>query len=201
MPSNSNEAHIILALQALQNDENLSERAAAKHYGVDRRTLGRRRAGRPARRDTTPKSRRLTDSEEKAIVQYVLELDARSFPPRLRSVEDMANQLLRVCDAPLVGKLWAYNFVHRQEKIRTRWTRRYDYQRAKCEDPKVIGEWFALVRNVKAKYSIVDDDIYNFDETGFMMGIIFVGIVVTTSDGRGKAKLAQPGNREWATVI
>ena len=91
MPSNSNEAHIILALQALQNDENLSERAAAKHYRVDRRTLGRRRARRPARRNTTPKSRWLTDSEEKAIVQYVLKLDARSFPPRLRSVEDIAN--------------------------------------------------------------------------------------------------------------
>ena len=34
-----------------------------------------------------------------------------------------------------------------------------------------------------------------------MMGIIFAGMVVTTSDGLGKAKLAQPGNREWATVI
>ena len=105
MPSSSNEAHIILALQALQNDENLSERAAAKNYRVDRRTLGRRRASRPARRDTTPKSRRLTDSEEKAIVQYITELYTRSFPPRLRGVEDMANQLLRVRDAPPVGKL------------------------------------------------------------------------------------------------
>ena len=47
----------------------------------------------------------------------------------------------------------------------------------------------------------MDKDIYNFDETGFMMGIIFVGMVVTTSDGRGKAKLVQPGNHEWATVI
>jgi hypothetical protein len=113
----------------------------------------------------------------------------------------MANQLLCVRDAPPVGQLWAHRFVRRKEKLRTRWTRRYDYQRAKCEDPKVIGEWFALVRNVKAKYGIVDDDIYNFDETGFMMGIIFAGMVVTTSDGRTKAKLAQPGNREWATVI
>jgi hypothetical protein len=50
--------------------------------------------------------------------------------------------------------------------------------------------------DVQAKYGIVDDDIYNFDETGFMMGIIFPGMVVTTLDGRGKAKLAQPGNRE-----
>ena len=33
------------------------------------------------------------------------------------------------------------------------------------------------------------------------MGMIFAGMVVTTSDGRGRAKLAQPGNREWATVI
>ena len=42
----------------------------------------------------------------------------------------------------------------------------------------------------------MEDDIYNFDETGFIMGIIFAGIVVTTSDGRSKAKLAQPGNCE-----
>ena len=108
----------------------------------------------------------------------------------------MANQLLRVQDAPPVGKLWAHNFVKRQPELDIRWTRRYDYQRAKCEDPKVIGEWFTLVQNVKAKYGIVEDDIYNFDKTGFMMGIIFAGIVVTTSDSRGKAKLAQPGNRE-----
>ncbi len=46
------------------------------------------------------------------------------------------------------------------------------------------------MRNVKAKYSIADDDVYNFDETGFIMGIIFASIVVTTSDGLGKAKLA-----------
>ena len=54
---------------------------------------------------------------------------------------------------------------------------------------------------MKAKYGILDDDLYNFDETGFMMGIIFLGMVVTTSDGRIRAKLSQPGNREWATVI
>ena len=34
-----------------------------------------------------------------------------------------------------------------------------------------------------------------------MIGIIFASIVVTTSDGRSKAKLAQPSNREQATVI
>jgi hypothetical protein len=136
----SNEARIVLALKALQKDHTLSLRAAAKVYNVSPATLIRRRDGRPTRRNTTPKSRRLTDSEERAIVQYIIELSLRAFPPRLRGVEDMVNQLLRVRDAPPVGKLWAYNFVKRQPELRTRYTRRYDYQRAKCDDPKVISD-------------------------------------------------------------
>jgi hypothetical protein len=201
MPLPSKEARVILALEALRNDKQLRLEAVAKLYNVPASTLRDRRAGRPARRDTTPNSRKLTDLEEKAIVQYVIELSARAFPPRLSGVEDMANHLLRERDAPPVGKRWAHNFVKRQPELRTRYSRRYDYQRAKCEDPRVIAPWFTLVRNIMAKYGIVDDDVYNFDETGFMMGIIFAGMVVTTSDGFSKAKLTQPGNRKWATVI
>ena len=104
MSAPSTEARVILALEALENDENLSLREAAKIYNVSRMTLTRRRAGRPARRDAVPHSKKLTQSEEEAIVQYVLELDARSFPPRLRGMEDIANQLLRVRNAPPIGK-------------------------------------------------------------------------------------------------
>ena len=42
---------------------------------------------------------------------------------------------------------------------------------------------------MKAKKGILDKDSYNFDETGFIMGIIFASIVVTTLKGFGKAKL------------
>jgi regulator of replication initiation timing len=79
--------------------------------------------------------------------------------------------------------------------------RRYDYQRAKCEDPTVIRNWFRLVENAIAKYGIDLADIYNFDETGFMMGVIASGMVVTGTDRRGRPKSVQPGNREWITVI
>jgi hypothetical protein len=48
---------------------------------------------------------------------------------------------------------------------------------------------------------VVDSDIYNFDKTGFMMGQITPGMVVTRADRRGKSKAVQPGNREWATAI
>ena len=189
------EARVILALEAMKSDKKLSLRAAAKHYDVPPMTLCHRRAGRPARRDTSPNSRKLTKLEEEAIVQYILELGTRSFPPRLRDVEDMANQLLRVRDALPVGVNWASNFIKRRPELRTRYCRKYDYQRAKCEDRKAIGEWFDLVRNVKAKYGILDDDTYNFNETSFMIGIIYVGIIITSSNSR-KVKLVQPSNRE-----
>ena len=113
----------------------------------------------------------------------------------------MANQLLRTRDQPPIGKLQAHRFVTRQPELRTRWIRAKDYQRTRCEDPVIYNQWFTLVHNIKAKYGITDEDIYNFDETGFMMGMIFSGMVVTTSDGRGRAQLVQLGDREWATVI
>jgi len=80
--------------------------------------------------------------------------------------------VLSARDAPRVGKNWASNFVRRRPELRTRSSRRCDYRRAKCEDPKVTGEWFRLVQETRTRYGIADDDVYNFDETGFMMGVI-----------------------------
>ena len=41
---------------------------------------------------------------------------------------------------------------------------------------------------MRAKYGIQDCDFYNFDETGFIIGIIRPRIVVTRSDRVGKPK-------------
>ncbi|KAL0936919.1 transposase [Colletotrichum truncatum] len=137
-----------------------------------------------------PNSQNLSDLEEKTIVEYILDLDARSFPPRLSSVEEMANRLLAERDAP-----------PRQPQLRTRFFRKYNYKRAQCEDPEVIRSWFSLVKNTIAKYGIADADIYNFDKTGFMMGVIASRMVVTSAERRSNTKITQPGNREWVTVI
>jgi hypothetical protein len=34
-----------------------------------------------------------------------------------------------------------------------------------------------------------------------MIGVISSAIVVTTSDRQRRAKIKQPGNREWGTII
>jgi hypothetical protein len=102
---------------------------------------------------------------------------------------------------PPVGPRWVSNFIKRQPELKTRFFRRYDYQRAKCEDPVAINAWFSLIENIIAKHGIRSDDIYNFDETGFMMGVIMSGMVVTGTERRANPKRVQPGNREWVTAI
>jgi hypothetical protein len=57
------------------------------------------------------------------------------------------------------------------------------------------------VENIKAKYNVFDCDFYNFDKTGFMIGVICPTIVVTCADQCGRGKAVQLGNREWAIVI
>ncbi|KAL9561294.1 hypothetical protein ACKAV7_014649 [Fusarium commune] len=223
------EGRILLALQALQNDPKLNLRRAAEIYKVGRIILWRRQKGIQSRSDWIPKSRKLSDLEEQIIVQFILDLDSRGFPPRLRGVEEVANRLLlenpgtplifriqtvslKVLDlnttaqdkqqlladrnASPIGKCWASNFVRRHKELKTRFFRKYHYQRAKCEDPTAIRNWLRLVENTIAKYGIRSDEIYNFDETGFLMGMIASGMVVTGTDRRGRPKSVQPRNRE-----
>jgi hypothetical protein len=164
-------------------------------------TLGRRYNGTSSRRDTIANSRDLTPLEEEVVVQHVLDLDLRGFSPTPQVVADMANNLRAGRGLAQVGPNWATRFIKRTPELKTRFSRKYDYKRALCEDPKVIEAWFELVRNTKAKYGISDDDIYNFDETGFQIGVTATIKVVTAAERRQNPKRVQPGNREWATVI
>jgi len=50
----------------------------------------------------------------------------------------MANRLLVQRDTRRVGTRWAHNFVKWQPELTTRFNRKYDYQRALCEDPEII---------------------------------------------------------------
>jgi hypothetical protein len=52
----------------------------------------------------------------------------------------------------------------------------------------VIQGSFGLVGNVKAKHGVLDDDTHNFDETGFMMGLITQEAIVAASGMRRRSE-------------
>jgi len=198
------ESDIILAIESVKKGIYPSARAAAKALGLDHRTVRRRMKGTPALEDNGANRKKLSPWELEVLIERILDMDARGFPCRVSDVADMANVLIdedtRV-DRDHVGKNWASRFIRDTPSIRTRISQPYDDERAKCEDPKTIGKWFEALLNTKKKYGILDEDTYNFDETGFMMGRIRPGMVVTATERRHRPKTRQPGNREWVTAI
>ena len=79
--SPNQEGRIELAKQAIKLGQIQSIRAAAETYDVPYTTLHHRINGIASRHDFTPNSHKLTPCKEEAIVQYILDLDSRGFPP------------------------------------------------------------------------------------------------------------------------
>ena len=165
--STINEGDILLASQAIRLGQIPSIRQAASVYKVTNSTLRRRMNGTRSKRDSDTGKQRLTPSEEDVLVQKVLELDFRGIPVRLDKLRDFASSITQARGALPVRSKWAYNFIKRTLPLRTRPTRSLNYRRSQSEDPKLIREWFNVISNTKAKYRICDEDVYNFDETGF----------------------------------
>ena len=102
---------------------------------------------------------------------------------------DIADKLLGVRGGQPVSKCWAERFVTRSAKLKMAFSRAKDRQRIMQEDLEIIGAWFKLVEDTKAKYGVHDYDVHNFDETGFQIGVISLIKVVTGAERRTRPKL------------
>ena len=86
MVSTSKEAQLFLAIEALKRDPSLTVRKAASLYLVSKTTLLRQRDGILLQRDTNTNKKKLTLYEEQVLLQYILDLDSKGFPPRISAV-------------------------------------------------------------------------------------------------------------------
>jgi hypothetical protein len=201
----SREGRLSLAMVSYQNKPCQSIRALARAYNVPESTLRTRLRGVHPRSEIVSVNRKLSTTEEQSLVQWILDLNRQGFPPYIIDVRRMADALLAARGQdpppPPVGKNWVSRFVNSQSELQTKWNRKVYSQRALCEDPVAISAWFNLVEETRQAYGILDTDTYNFDETGFMMGVAATSKVVTSSDTVGRAATVQPGNRDWVTTI
>src|SRR5689334_4310326 len=138
----SNKADVQLAISSIKSHQIQSNRRAAAVYNVSEQTIRRQRAGKLARRDCQPNSKKLTQLEEEVIIKYILDLDLRGFAPTYAAVRSMADKLLAARGAGQVGQKWPANFVKRTDSLKTRFNQAYNRQRALCENPVLIQGWF-----------------------------------------------------------
>ncbi|KAJ5177477.1 uncharacterized protein N7500_000176, partial [Penicillium coprophilum] len=157
------EGRILLAIQAFKNREISSIRETARRFNIPNSTL----------------ALRLYSIQNHAISR-ILSMDLRGVAPRpsitffFKSVE-----LPRFFRSAKIGL----------QNLLNDFSKRYNYERAKCEDPKIITEWFNLVQKTILQFGIDPNDIYNFDETGFAIGLTVTVKVITRSEYYGRRAL------------
>ena len=88
------EGRSLLAVQALQLRRVKSQREAARLYDVSRTTISRRLQGIHPRGETTHVNLKMTPTEEQSLVQWILDLNQRGFPPYIIDVRRMGDVLL-----------------------------------------------------------------------------------------------------------
>ena len=188
------EGRILLALSGLKNGKFGNISAAARIYEVPRTTLIDRHHGIQMKAEKRAAGLKLSANEEESLIKWILDLAKRGLPPRPSLVRHMANHLLSQHGNQQVSERWVYRLVNRRVELKSRFSRRYNYERAKCEDIKIIREHFDRVRDTIQEYGILPEDIYNFDETSFVMGLCAIAKVITGSNQYSCLHLLQPGN-------
>ena len=189
------EGRILLAISNLKNEKIRSVRKAAEIYNISQSTLQNRINGMPYRAEKRANNHKLTQSEENSLVKWVLDLDRRRLPPRHSLVREIANYMLLQRGNQQISTNWVTKLIKRRPEIDSKFTRKYNYERTKYKDPKIIQEHFNHIRAAISEYSILPEDIFNFNKTGFAIGLCTTTRVITRSV-RYAPKLLQPGNQE-----
>jgi hypothetical protein len=156
------EGRLDFALSAYKNRQIPSIKKTAVLFNVPYSTLRDRLRGRSTWGEKHENQHKLTPNEEESLVKWILNLDKRGRPPRHEYVRQMADHLLTsrepVASPPQVGPKWVYRFVKRHPELKSRFSRRYHYDRAKCEDPKIANEWFDTLSATLDEYGFLPEE-------------------------------------------
>lgn len=156
--------------------------------------------------DFNQKKQLLAPEEEKAIVDYAVEMADRGFPLSPRRIREHANQILcRRMGAMLqedgADADWATRFItQHHNRLGRYWSNPLDKSRARAVNPVTKEEFFQLLKDIRIKYNIPDALVYGADETGIQTGIGTAEYVVGAK-GKGVQHQQRDGNRENITVL
>ena len=199
------EGRLDLTAQAYLQGKFTSYTAAAKAYDVTQSTLQQHITGTQPQLGSIAKNHLLLPTEEESLKQWILSMDKRGMPPRIATVREMASYLITEQFKPAtplpISEHWVQRFISRHDTLKSKYNQKYNYIQAKCKDPELIWGWFERVQATVAEYDILENGIYNFNETGFQMGVIATTKVITGSERAERPHTIQPGNHEWVTVI
>ncbi len=200
------EVRLLEALNTLYTQTLPNVTQAARDFNVPYQRLLARFYGVQSKQDRPASGRKLTDVEELAVCQYLNQLDKMGTSARLSMLVGCANSILRAREAdsttqpPTISAAWSKRFLRRHPEYKMKKQQSLEIARKNSHDPEHILWWFAQYSKVRLENGIADEDVWNFDETGFRIGVGKSQWIITRDLTR-KSFLASDNNRKTVTCI
>lgn len=181
-------------------------------FGIPASTLNDRFNGRKNRQEAHQSQQKLSPVIEKSLKKWIQDMDDAGFPPRVDLLRGMASALAQNIaeedkldlTAAIIGRNWVSRFLDRHPDLASKYSTQLDRQRQNASNPVTLRDYFnkhsRLVRRLIPLGLRPSDDIYNFDEKGFILGYSAKAKVICRS-GRRNPNVAQDGSRELITVV
>lgn len=200
------EEMILQAMDSLSEQSKPNIKKTAREFAVPEGRLRRRWKGGKSLFQRQPNGRKLNPVQEKALCEYIDYFDAVGASINRRQIAIAANSILEeahhdeTIPPPQIGDHWLKRFLKRYPEYYVRRRRALDVERASALDKTVVERWFQDYQRVVTEHGICQQDIYNFDETGFQIGVGRDQFIITRHP---KKKLFNGSvtNRESITVL
>lgn len=140
-------------------------------------TRWHRAHGRQIRRERAVKQQLLTPQEEKALVDHVLRLYRNGHAARVKYLRYFAGVLLRrrtgsseTAEQRLPGKDWPKAFCLRHPELEAARRKAIDSERHEKNIRAKVQSWFEIMGKQLSEPGILQENVYNMDETGVLLG-------------------------------
>jgi hypothetical protein len=197
--------------EGLDQSESRSYATLSKPSKVPRTTLWNRAHGRPSIKEKAASQQYLTPAEEKALVEYLLRMASYGFPLPVKYLRSLALiialQRSSVFQAPIndgtikpPGKNWPQAFYKRHPELSPKRVKALDWNRHDNNIYEKTAHWFDVIGKELHDPVILQENVYNMDETGVMLSMLgSLKVLVGKDDPR--AYRGAGVKREMVTAI
>jgi sarcosine oxidase delta subunit len=200
-PEVSHDERLRLAQEAWKHSHGSKSRKYI--HGVSRSTLRDRIKGATSKLETSQKMQRLSGfppGEEEELADWISSLTSWGWPVKIEQVCAMTRELLQAKgDTKEFGVHWTEQFLRCHPTLKSKLVPGLDKDCVADEDPATLKAWFERVEyHIKA--NAVEEDVYNVDEKGIMMGVSNkVKVIISKYEKR--QHMSDSGCREWVSLI
>jgi hypothetical protein len=194
------------AIDALPKRKKINLTKYAADWEVPYYRLRSRMEGALSQSNNGGHNKLLNEAQELALCLTVQRLDNSGFSPTRSMLQDIANDILKQAHndpstpPPTVSTKWPTRFLQRHPELFIRSSKTLAVERETCTTLEVVNTHFARFEAAVAEYGVLDEDIWNMDETGFHIGVGGSQKIITT-DPKRKNYILDPNNRELVTVL